>query len=118
MLFLTMNLSVSGIYVPAIIQHVRATTTELKVPFTEEKSNAEFLINMIITVFFASHGGLIYLGMEAMMSVWCDIVTISPKLIKYEFQKLYDKIQEKDFTKQKLRITFLNIVKQIVDTDE
>lgn len=117
-MFLTINLSVFGMIYAPIFENMKATTTELKMPFTEENSNNEFLLNMTLTIFFATHGGLIYLGMEVMMSVWCDIVTISPKLIKYEFQKLYDKIRENGFTEQKLRITFLNIVKQIVDTDE
>lgn len=107
-----------GLWYAFFFKHIIATSLDVRVPFTEEKSYEEFYGNIAIHVSYLIYGSLGLIGMEIAMELFLCVVTISPKLIAYEFRKLANKIEMKRFTQLQTRVTFRNIVQQIMDIEE
>lgn len=64
------------------------------------------------------YGTIGYFGMEIAMELFVGVMTISPKLIELEFQKLVKNIENNSINELQSRIIFRNIVQQITDIDE
>lgn len=60
----------------------KTTTFDFRVPFTDEKSISEFVVNMIIQFVIAINGIIIYVGLEVFMSLFGNFVTVSPLITK------------------------------------
>lgn len=117
-LFLAMCICVFWPVYSVTMYGTKTTTLDVKIPFVEAHSDREFLFNSILMLIIASHAGTFYVGLEVAVSIWVDIATAAPKLIAYEFKKLDDLLHQSDGTDLKLRIAFLNIAKQVLDTNE
>lgn len=67
--------------------------------YTEEGSKEEFLTNFMCQLIFVPFAIIAYnIGMEIGMEFFKGILTISPKLIEYEFRKLDKRIEQNIFT--------------------
>lgn len=62
MMALGYNIALSGEVFACLFTGVWTTTIEAKIPFTEEKSNEEFLVNLILQSIVTVHGGLSYVA--------------------------------------------------------
>lgn len=100
------------------IEHIVATSLDCRVPFTGERSYGEFYVNIAIHSSYLVCGSLGFVGMEIALELFTGVVAIAPKLIALEFRKLANKIEEKTFTELQIRVTYRNIVQQIMDIDE
>lgn len=100
------------------VKHIVATSLDVRVPFTQERSNAEFLGNIMIHVSYLIYGSLGFVGMEIGLELFVGVVSVTPQLIAYEFRKLADQIEANKFTNLQTRVTFRNIVMQIMDIDK
>lgn len=96
----------------------KSTTTEARIPFCEPKSNAEFLGNFIFQGIIASHGLLMYIGLEVMFSIVENVVTIAPKLVENELSKVIRMIEDKSFPESELFWRMRRVVMPSQDTDE
>lgn len=92
-----------------IFNGIRTTTLDAAVPFTEEKSLVEFSVNSMIQLSNATHGALIYLGMEATMKLFSNIITISPRLIEYKLRKLISDYAENRMTPSQLHFVLMQM---------
>lgn len=101
-----------------VVNGIRATTTEARIPFTEPKSNAEFAGNVIVQYICGTHGALCYLGIEVFVSILENVVTIVPRLIKSELVQTIESYERKQISDLELRIRIGGIVKQSNDTDK
>lgn len=101
-----------------LIQGIRTTTIEVKVPFTEERSYVEFSINMSIQMSYAIVGGLEYIGLEIMMDLFRNVITIAPALVHYRLNKYIREYKDEMISEPQLRFAFTSIMKQAVDADE
>lgn len=101
-----------------IVMGIKTTMLEVKIPFTEEKSNEEFLANYVLQTIIASFGFFGYFGMEIAMELMVIAIAISPKLITFEFQKLIEVIENGQLTPSQVCFTFRNIVQQVMDIDK
>lgn len=100
------------------IQDVNSTALDVRVPFTDEKSNKEFIASISVQLSFAIYGSFALIGMEIAMEIFVGVVSLAPKIVEFEFRKLDEKIEKNQFTKAQTQLTFRNIVQQIMDTDE
>lgn len=96
----------------------KTTMTNTKVPFTEKESNAEFIINFVLTSVIGVHGFIGYVGLEVAMALFSVVATIVPQIVDLEFRKLNEKLLNQSITKHQLCIYFRNIVRQSLDSDE
>lgn len=101
-----------------VVHGTKTTMTNVQIPFIEQYSNAEFIINLMLASLIGIHGFIGYIGLEVTMALFSDVVTIAPKLIKLEFQRLDEKIEKQNITQIELHHTFVNVVKQALDSDE
>lgn len=106
-----------GLWYAFFVKHIVATSLDVRVPFTEERSYGEFYVNISIHLSYLVCGSLGFVGMEIALELFMGVVSISPKLMEFKFRKLADKIEEKTFTELQTRVTFRNIVQQIMDID-
>lgn len=100
------------------IQNIPATGFDLRLPFTDEKSNEEFFGILMFQFILATYGALGLVGMEIAMELFVGMISIVPTLLEYEFRKMDEKIAKNEFNVLELRLTFRNIVQQIMDTDK
>lgn len=107
--------AVSGPVYVYITDGIKTSITDLRIPFTEEGSNAEFVVNLIYQFNIFSHGILLYTGLEVMISIFENVIILSPQLIKHELKKLNAKQNSKEFTDQQVHDCFKNIVKRTID---
>ncbi|XP_055298571.1 uncharacterized protein LOC129566554 [Sitodiplosis mosellana] len=94
---------------------LKTTTIEVKFPFTEEKSNAEYAMNMLLQWIGFGTGGLIFFGIEVAMQIIGNVVTVSSKLIRNRLKELDKKIEENMLSELELRFVFKDITKEILD---
>lgn len=119
LMFLSFLMAVIGPAYAFIFKNIKTTTTAVKFPFIEENSNAEFIGNVLFQSVIACHGIIGYFGMEAAMSIFCDNVTVPPKVIEMELRRLDEKNQQRNyFNSPQMRLNFKNIMKQVMDTEE
>lgn len=96
----------------------KTTMTNVKVPFTERYSNAEFMANVVLSAVIGIHGYIGYIGLEVSMALFSDVVTISPKLVEYDLNGLIEGNKTKTISQVDLKYSFKNIIKQSSDADE
>lgn len=96
----------------------KTTMTNIKVPFTERYSNSEFMVNGLLSGVIGIHGYIGYIGLEVSMALFSDVVTISPKLVEYDLNKLIVGNEENTISQLDMSYSFRNIVKQTIDADE
>lgn len=116
LIFIGYYAAVSGPVYAYITQGIKTTTIDLA--FTRDGSNAEYVFNNILQTIVAMHGGLAYLGIEVMVSILQNVITISPKLFAYKLKKLTTDYAEKRISEQQLRVAFKDLEKQSIDTDK
>ena len=118
MIFVSGVAAISGPIYVYITTGIKTSTTELRIPFTDENSNDEFISNIFLqlVVFFIGTCG--YLGMEVLMTIFENVVTISPKIVEFELEKLHIKQKSMESTEQQVHVHFKNIVKQCIDTQK
>lgn len=97
---------------------IRSTTTELKFPFIAEDSDAEFIANLIYQYVIAVIGFLGFIGLEAMMSLFNDTASISPKLAEYEFGRLDKMVENGRLSEPRIQFALIRIIKRALDTDK
>lgn len=108
--------AVSGPFYAYFVYDIQASTTDLV--FTEEGSNVQFAINNVLQFLYAVHGGLIYIGIEVMVEIFKNVITISPKLVAHKLKKLTTDYEERRISEFQLRVAFKDIEKQSIDTDK
>lgn len=118
MLFLSFGAGVTGPVYALLFYGINTTTIEVKFPYIEEKSDAEFIGNFLLQTMIASHGIIGYIGIEVAMGFFSDIVIILPKIAAHELNKLDISIENGHLNHAQVRLTVRNIVKQALDADE
>lgn len=73
----------------SLSQENKITALELRFPYVEKNSYAEFFGNIFIECNIFGHGFLGVFSIEVGMDIISDFVTLSPKLLKYHLQKLF-----------------------------
>lgn len=101
-----------------VSEGIRTTTTEVRIPFIEEDSDYEFMINIILMSVVGFHGMLGYIVVEVAIELFGDINTIAPKLIKYKLKKLDDAVESKRYNELQISLTIVDICKQAEDSDK
>lgn len=94
------------------------STTELRIPFVTEGSTLEFVMNLLLQLNIYVHGITMYIGIEVLVSIIENIVTILPKLVKYDLRKLISNQNLKKFSEHQSRVYFTNIVHEILDSEK
>lgn len=117
MIFLSFGAGVTGPAYALLFYNIKTTTIEVKLPFVDEKSDAEYLGNMLLQGMIAGHGIIGYIGIEVAMVLFSDVVTISSKIVEHELWTLSEDIEKEKLNKQ-LSLRFRNIVRQALDADE
>lgn len=116
MMIIGYNAAVFGPLYAYFAHGIQAKTTDLA--FTEEGSNVQFAINNIFQFLCAVHGGLIYIGIEVIVEILKNVITISPKLVGHKLKKLTIDYEERRISEFQLRAAFKDIEKQSIDTDK
>lgn len=111
-------LAVCGPIYAYIIDGTLTSTTDLRIPFTEADSNAEFTINMFFQFNMYLHGGTMYLGVEVLVSIIENLMALQPCLVQFELGKLIEKQKSKKLSEHQICIHFKNIAKQVLDTEK
>lgn len=96
----------------------KTTMTNVLIPYVERESNAEFAYNLALASIIGIHGFIGYIGLEVAMALFSDVVTIAPKVIALDFQRLDDQTEKQKLSNWHLRQTINNIIKQALDSDE
>lgn len=94
---------------------IKTSMTDLRIPFTKEDSNAEFILNLIFQFNIFLHGSTVYIGLEVLVTIFENVMTVSPELLRFELQKLSVKQEKKKLSDQQMFIYFKNITKQALD---
>lgn len=119
LVFLSMG-GASAEILPAYVfidQGIKTTTTEVKFPFIDEKSDTEFILNLILQLTILIHGFFVYVGIEIMMMLIENVAIVIPKLTDHEFRQSIEKYEQNEISKHQLRLEFRNIVVQCLDYD-
>lgn len=86
----------SGVSRPAYVfidRGIKTTTTEVKFPFIDEKSDTEFILNLILQWTILIHGFFVYVGIEIMMLLIENVAIVVPKLTEHEFRQSIEKYE-------------------------
>lgn len=116
-IFLSFIVAVIGPAQAYLSHGTKTTTIESHIPFLEPKSNSEFVANFLLQNLIAIHGILGYIGVEIVLSLYQDVVTVAPKLLTADLAHAIRQYEDKSITEQQLRMRIQNIVKQSHDTD-
>lgn len=73
----------------SLTQDIKITAMQLKIPFVEENSYAEFVGNILLGCNILGHGFLGYLSIEVGMDIDTNIVAISRDLLEYRLEKMF-----------------------------
>lgn len=106
------------IFYANIFLKIKTTVIELKIPFIEANSDAEFAVNFVLQSLMLLYALLGYIGMEVAMELTILPGYATPKLVEHEFRKLDRKIEESCFDEMQVRLTFRNILLQMMDYDK
>lgn len=87
MIFLSFAAGVTGPVYALLFYGINTTTIEVKFPYIKEKSDAEFIGNVLLQSVIAGHGIIGYIGIEVAMNLFSDIIIISPEIVAYELKK-------------------------------
>lgn len=116
-ILIAIEICLSGPLNSYMIHGIKTTALELRVPFTEARSDEEWLVNFILMIALGVHGLNQYLGIEVIMTLFGNIVTLTPKLAKHELQQLADDWKTKSISKIQLNLRFRNVIQQSFDID-
>lgn len=97
---------------------IHSTFTEARIPFTEPKSNAEFMGNFLFQNVTSVHGAIAYVGLEVFLSILENAVTITPRLIENDLVHTIKLYEKKSTTQLQLNVKIGNIVRQSIDADK
>ena len=98
------------------VDGIRSTVIEARIPFTEPKSNAEFMCNLLLQSIIGVHGGLAYIAMECFLMILENVVTITPKLIESDLVHTIQAYEKKSITELELNLRIKNIVEQSMES--
>lgn len=101
-----------------ILHGIYTTALELRIPFTEPKGNAEFAVNFFIQSLLAIHGFISYAGIELVLSLLENAVTITPRLIVNDLVQTIQSYEKSLISKGQLHLQIGNIVNQSIDADK
>lgn len=101
-----------------VIHGTKTTMTNVLIPCVERDSNAEFMYNVILASIIGIHGFCGYIGLEVAMALFTDVVTIVPKLIELEFNRMDTHMEKRNFSAWRLKHTISNIIRQALDSDK
>lgn len=101
-----------------LFKGIKTTVVDVRIPFTEERSYEEFFGNIVVHLWMGIYGTFGYLALEIGMELLVGVVAMAPRLVEYEFRKLDKNIKKNRFNELQKRLTFRNIVQQIMDVDE
>lgn len=89
----------------------------MKFPFVEEKTNAEFHLNLMLQFIILFHTTFICFGIEVTMNLFENFTAVSPKLIHLKFTESIDLYERKETSELQLRFAFKNALVQCLDYD-
>lgn len=107
-----------GVAYVNLVNGIKTTTIEVHVPFCDPGSNAEFIGNNIIQVVIGVNAFLGYIGMEIFLSLFQDIVTIAPKLVRYDLNNVIQVHGNKSISETELRWRIISIAEKSIDADK
>lgn len=96
---------------------IKTTTIEGKIPFTEPGSDAEFWGNIFFQTVIGSQGAILYVGLEVTMTLFENVVTITPALVKLEMKRVCNDYQRKLISETQMRLRFRNVTQQCLDVE-
>lgn len=118
LMLLSLQGSMVGPIYAYLMHGTKTTMTNVLIPFVEHETNEEFAYNVILASIIGIHGFIGYIGLEVAMALFSDAVTIVPKLIELNFQRLDGQNDKQKLSNWHLRHTINNIIKQALDSDE
>lgn len=118
MMFLSYFIAMIGPMRAYFFYGIRTTTTELKFPFVTEKSDGEFVGNVLIQACLGGVGMLAYTSLEVVMAFIDNFANVYPKLIENELRELGDKVKKEKPTESQIGPSFGRIMKHAVNGDE
>lgn len=118
LMFLSYLAAVVGPIYVYFVYGIKTTTINARVPFVDENSTAEFMVNLVLMSCFAVHGGLWYISVEVYMALFSNVVTLTPDLVRSELNHLAEEWQKRTISRLELTIRIKNAVKQSLDADE
>lgn len=117
-IFMSYLLAVVGPLHAYFVHDIKTTTLEARIPFCEPKSNTEFMVNFFIQTAIAGHGIFIYVGLEIFLSLFENVVSIAPQLIKTELVNTIQLYEDKSISEMELHWSIKRIVKLSQDADK
>lgn len=100
------------------VHGIKTTTLEARIPFCQQKSDAEFMGNVVIQTAIAGHGLLVYIGLEIFLSLFENVVSIVPQLIESELITTVQLYEDKSISDVELYWRIKNIVMLSQDADK
>lgn len=104
-----------GLFGPVHVYFVygtKTTLTNVRIPFCEPNSHAEFLGNLLCQTVIATHGMLNYIKMETYHTLFENIVIIAPKLVKSDLDHVIQLYGTKSISQAEFRWKINKIVMQ------
>lgn len=97
---------------------IKSTAMQLKLPYIEERSNAEFIGNLLFQFIIVGHGFLGYIGLEVGIDASTDLIQITHKISEYRLRKMNNGYKEQSLNVLQLSSVFGNVVRQIRNHDK
>lgn len=109
-IFASFTLCLIGPLHAYFVHGIKSTTTEIRLPFCEPKSDAEFLANLFLQTVIATHGIFGYVVIEVFLTLFENVVTIAPRLVKRELTQAIQLYEEKSISELELHRRIRRIV--------
>lgn len=77
------------------IYGIKTTTIEARIPFCQPNSNAEFVGNFLLQTTIASHAIILFLGLEIFLSIFENVLSVAPKLVKTDLVQTIQLYEDK-----------------------
>lgn len=117
-IFISYLFAVVGPLQAYFIDGIKSTTIEARIPFCETKSNAEFMGNFLLQTELAGHGIFVYIGMEVFLSLYENIVSITPQSIGSELDDIIQQYEDGSVSEVELHWRIKRIVKLSQDANK
>lgn len=117
-IFISYLFAVFGPLQAYFIDGIKSTTIEARIPFCETKSNAEFMGNFLLQTGLAAHGIFGYIGMEVFLSLFENVVSITPQLIGSELDDIIQQYEDGAVSEVELHWRIKRIVKLSQDANK
>lgn len=95
-----------------VSQGIKTTATQVKFPFIDENSDAEFIGNFIFQSVIMIHGFIGYIGLEVGMNICTDLISVTQNLLEYRI-KMLDVQREKEPSLNDSQQLFGGVIQQI-----